>query len=76
MILPDWTDKPTNPLEKFIYHNEPAGGAEEEAFRKQLAELIEYLLSQPAQDACICTQLTALEPTVNPDCSVHGSLKG
>jgi len=39
----------------------------------------QYLLrkaSQPAQDACICTQLTALEPTVNPDCSVHGSLKG
>jgi len=23
---------------------------------------------------CICTQLTALEPTVNPDCPIHGSM--
>ena len=23
---------------------------------------------------CICTQLTALEPTVNPDCPIHGAL--
>ena len=22
---------------------------------------------------CICTQLTSIEPTVNPDCPIHGS---
>ncbi|RPI56357.1 MAG: hypothetical protein EHM49_00605 [Deltaproteobacteria bacterium] len=31
-------------------------------------------ISLTIQKPCICTQLTALEPVVNPDCPVHGSL--
>lgn len=32
--------------------------------------------SSAAEPRCICTQLTALEPTVNPDCPAHGALYG
>jgi hypothetical protein len=34
-----------NPLQKFIYENEPAGLEDEAQFRKELSELVEFVLN-------------------------------
>lgn len=48
--LPDWyairIDE-ANPLERFIYENEPAGKEEESAFRDGLREALEWVVDQP-----------------------------
>lgn len=46
-----------------------------ERFKKIVYDVLQPLVAASATSRCICTQLTALEPTVNPDCAVHGALR-
>ena len=46
--IPDYVDisdneSDRNPLEEFIYHNEPSGVKEEHEFREQLTNMLEWV---------------------------------
>ena len=53
MKLPEWfdiskkDDDAMNPLESFIYHNEPAGAEVEALFRKQLSDMLDFVTANP-----------------------------
>ena len=51
--LPNWEEckqkiesEETNPIERFIFNNEPAGNEAEKTFRHELSELIFYVEEQ------------------------------
>jgi hypothetical protein len=56
MELPTWEeceiavrDGVSNPLQEFIYENEPAGDQDEHQFRHELGRLVAYLMGGPGE---------------------------